>query len=343
MKNIFYFSNINSIGGVESFFYYLSKKYCDKDITVYYKTGDAEQLKRLAKYIRVRRYTGGRIACDKAFFNYNLDIIDNVRANEYIQIIHADYKAQRLTPKLHPKITKYIGVSQLACDSFKELTGKDIELCYNPIEIDKPNKVLNLISATRLTKEKGKARMEKFAEILDNAGIKYVWTIFTNDTNAIDNPNIIYMKPRLDIVDYIGNADYLVQLSSAEAYCYSVVEALSIGTPVIVTDCPVFREVGVNENNGFILDFNLKNVPVSEIYAGLPKFTYRQKRDEWETILAEGESTYTPGAEKIIVKPIKKYFDIERNQHHTPDTAPFEVEVFRGEMLCNVGVCEIVN
>ena len=32
MKNIFYFYNINSIGGVESMFYYLAKKYCDKDI-----------------------------------------------------------------------------------------------------------------------------------------------------------------------------------------------------------------------------------------------------------------------------------------------------------------------
>ena len=27
MKNIFYFYNINSIGGVESMFYYLAKKY----------------------------------------------------------------------------------------------------------------------------------------------------------------------------------------------------------------------------------------------------------------------------------------------------------------------------
>ena len=36
MKNIFYFYNINSIGGVESMFYYLAKKYCDKDIIILY-------------------------------------------------------------------------------------------------------------------------------------------------------------------------------------------------------------------------------------------------------------------------------------------------------------------
>ena len=35
--------------------------------------------------------------------------------------------------------------------------------------------------------------------MLDEANIKYLWLIFTNDIKAIDNPNIVYMKPRLDI------------------------------------------------------------------------------------------------------------------------------------------------
>ena len=71
-SNIFYFYNINSIGGVETFFYYLAKKYCDFDITVFYSTGDINQIKRLRKYVRVKKYkTGEQIKCKKAFFNYN--------------------------------------------------------------------------------------------------------------------------------------------------------------------------------------------------------------------------------------------------------------------------------
>lgn len=343
MKNVFYFAHINSIGGVESFFYYLAKKYQKNDITILYKSADPVQIRRLAKLVRVKKFDGEVINCDKAFFNYNIDIIDRVNAKEYIQIIHADYKARGLMPKTHPKITKYIGVSQKACDSFKEQTGLDIELCYNPVLPDKPKKVLNLISATRLTKEKGKNRMVKFASELDKAGIKYIWTIFTNDTDAIDNPNVIYMKPTLEVVDYIANADYLVQLSSDEAYCYSVVEALSVSTPVIVTDCPVFREIGVNETNGFILDFNLNNIPINEIYKGLPEFTYEPKEDVWDKIMAKGKSTYDPNDNKVMVKPVRRYFDTVLQERLTPDSPAFEVERFRGEMLCDVGVCMLIK
>lgn len=293
MKNIFYFYNINSIGGVESMFYYLAKKYCNYDIVVYYTFGDANQIKRLSEYVQVKKYDGKRITCKKAFFNYNTSIIDKVDAEEYYLIVHADYKALNIKPLVHPKITHYIGVSQLACDSYSELTGKPCELCYNPIEIDKPKKVLNLISATRLTREKGKNRMIALMKMLDKAKIPYIWTIYTNDTNAIENPNVVYRKPRLDIINYINNADYLVQLSDNEGYCYSIVESLICGTPVICTHCPVFDEIGlVDGENCFFLDFDMKNVPIDKIAANNLSFTYIPKEDIWKDLLAPGKSTY---------------------------------------------------
>lgn len=53
MKNVFYFENINSIGGVETFFYYLIKKYENKDITILYQSGDINQLKELESMLDV--------------------------------------------------------------------------------------------------------------------------------------------------------------------------------------------------------------------------------------------------------------------------------------------------
>ena len=342
MKNIFYFRMLNAIGGIETFFYYLAKKYSDWDITIYYSVGDPEQVKRLKQFVRVKKYKGEHIVCDKAFFNFNLDIIDNVEAKEYIQVAHGDYKAMGIKPNTHKKITKYIGVSQQVCDTFKEVTGYDVELVYNPIEIDKPKKVLNLISATRLTNEKGKNRIKKLAQILDNASIPYIWTIYTDDVNAINNPNIIYRKPRLDIIDYVANADYLVQLSDNEGYCYSVVEALIVGTPVIVTDCPVFKEIGVNETNGFILDFNLSKVPVKEIYKGLPKFKYKPKQDNWNKILAEGKSTYAEEKHKMVkVKAISNYYDIQLRKNIKINEV-YEVTIERAEELEEHSVAEML-
>lgn len=344
MKNIFYFYKINEIGGIETFFYYLAKKYKDWDITIYYQEGSYEQIKRLKKYVRVRQYQGEKIKCDKAFFNFNLDIIDNVEAKEYYQIAHGDYKASGDRPNISKKINKYLGVSQRVCDTFSEIINQDVELIYNPIAIDKPQKVLNLISATRLTGEKGRKRMIKLAEMLDAAEIPYIWTIFTDSKDKIDNPNIAYMKPRLNIINYIANSDYLVQLSDNEGYCYSVVEALTVGTPVIVTDVPVFKELGVNKSNGFILDFDMENVPVKEIYKGLPKFKYEPKEDRWASYLSKGKSTYQKDLKTMVkVKCVRNYFDIELKELKTKESNPYKINKVRAEELVGYGDIEIIG
>ena len=337
MKNVFWFSRLNVCGGVESFLYYLVKTYTERDITVYYGQADLSQALRLAQYADVRQWHGERIKCERFFCNYENSIIDSVDADQYFQIIHADYKAQNMAPHTHPKITKYIGVSKHVCETFKEMSGMDTELSYNPLNIDKPKKVLNLISATRLTREKGKNRMTRLAEMLDKNGIPFIWTIYTNDMNAIPNPSIIYRRPRLDIIDFIANADYLVQLSDTEAYCYSVVEALAVGTPVIVTDCPVYHEIGItNGKHGFILPFDMSDIPLNDIYKGLPKFTYEPKGDRWDEMLAEGrreneEELNAPMKLRII----RDYWDpwmrrvVVRGEHIMTIKE-------RGEILCDL-------
>ena len=333
MKNIFYFKLLNKIGGIETFFYQLAKKYKDWDITIYYSEGDYQQVRRLSKFVRVRRYNGEHIVCDKAFFNFNLDIIDNVEAKEYIQIAHGDYKAMGIMPNQSPKIQRLVGVSQLVCDTYSEVTGKPVELCYNPFEKPRPRKILNLISATRLSSEKGKDRIIELARQFEISGIPYIWTIFTDDTDAIENENIVYRKPTLDIIDYIANADYLIQLSDNEGYCYSVVEALSVGTPVIVTKCPVFKELGVNKDNGFMLDFDMRKVPLKAIYKGLKPFKYEAPVDRWDEILAKGESTYAEDMnKKVRIKTLIPYFDIEREEFFERGEE-YEVSLARGQYI----------
>lgn len=162
-KNIFYVSNFNSIGGVETFVFELARKYKDYDITIIYKTGDIKQLKRIRQYVRVIKYTGEKIKCKRAFFNYETDIIKDIEANEYIQLIHAMFKTQGIKPIINPKITKYMAVSESASKEWKELTGIKAEVIRNPLEITEEEKkpILYLISATRLTKEKRKRKNDK--------------------------------------------------------------------------------------------------------------------------------------------------------------------------------------
>lgn len=165
-KNVFYISNFNSIGGVETYIFELARKYKDYDITVIFKTGDLKQIKRLRKYVKVVRFNNQQIKCKKAFFNYETDIIDNIEAEEYIQLIHAMFKTQGITYRINPKITSYMCVSESAGKEWEELTGIKPKLCRNPLTIteDEEKPILWLVSATRLTAEKRKKQNYKISK-----------------------------------------------------------------------------------------------------------------------------------------------------------------------------------
>lgn len=318
MKNVFYFKNINYIGGCESFFWYLSKLY--KNMVIYYKEGHPEQIKRLAKNVEVRKYKENEIIkCDNFFCCYNPDIVDNVEAKMYAHIIHCDYKEVSFSPIMNPKFNKYIAVSKLAGESFKEITGVDYELIYNPVAIDIPkveknnDGKLHLISATRLTKEKGLKRMQKLAKILDKSGIDYEWLVYTNRHREGIGRNVVYKEPKMDIIEDIAKADALVQLSDCESYCYSVVESLMVGTKVICTDLPVFKELGVEHGkNAVICSMDMTNVDIDLIEKNM-KFTYKPPKSEWNKYLDKNK-TYNPD-ELVNVKILRSYTDIELNRY----------------------------
>lgn len=324
MKNVFYFKNINSIGGVESSLYYLSQLY--KNMIVYYKEGNPEQILRLAKNVEVRKYKEP-IKCDQFFCCYGLDI--EVDAPIKKHIVHCDYKQVNFKPIMYDGF-EYIGVSQLACDSFTELTGKPCELIYNPVVIHKNNVdkyndgKIHLISATRLTKEKGLKRMQKLASLLDKSGIDYEWLVYTNRHREGIGKNVVYKEPKMDIVDEIAKADFLVQLSDCEAFCYSVVESLMVNTPVICTDLPVFKELGLNEGNSIICNLQMSNVDLNRLKQPF-KFKYEPPKSNWDKYL-DNKSDYNPDDyAKVRVK--RGYTDIVNNKYYSKSNEIIENEI----------------
>lgn len=344
-KNVFYFNDINSIGGVETMFWNLARKYGPThDITIMYQQADPKQLERLQKLVHCIKYDGTPIKCEKLFCNFDISPMDKVEAKEYSVIMHSDYHARNIIPPKHEKINRYIGVSQNVCNTAMEKLNCHAELCYNPIVVDKPRKVLHLVSATRLTMEKGKDRMKKLADALTTADIPFVWTVYTNDLTPIDNPNVIYCKPRLDIADFIADADFLVQLSDTEGYSYTVLEALCMGTPVIVTPCPVYAEMGLNEKNSITLPFDMSDIPVKKIAKGLKKgFEYKPHDDRWDELLAPGEGNYREYLKQIVdIKILWDYFDLELNRI-VKSGEILTVKRSRAELLIGRGFAEYVT
>lgn len=348
LKNVLYFPHINSVGGIETYCYEMGLKYGkDYDLTLIFHNGDPGMLARISEVMRIIKYhPGDKIECDTFIFGYGHEILEFVEAKEIVQTFHADYINRHLNPCFDKRITRRYGVADNTTKGIREHFewAKDIETMYNPYTVKKPRKVLRLVSATRLTPEKGYSRMVKFADGLEKAGIPFMWFVFTDDKHqTFPSDHVIKLPPTYDILDYIADADYLVQLSDTEGYSYSIVEALSVGTPVIVTEIPVAAEQGViNGKTGFILPFDMGNIPYKEIYKGVKRFKCAPRETHYDEILSPGKAGVIEENNGLVwIKCKKYYFDIELNDYQYVGDKQL-VTMERAAKLENLGIAEIV-
>ena len=332
MDNIFYFKKINRIGGTEQFLYEIAKKYNEYDITVFYDEADIYQLTRLRKYIRcIKRKPNEKVICKRAFFNFNIEMIDDVESTEnyYAFVSHANYEELGYKPPIeHPKLTHFIGVSQFAADKLEEYGNKlglsfKAERCYDPMTLEKVNKVPILVSACRLDDNvKGGNRTLKLIDALDRYCEKndrqYLWLIFTNKTGfTIESKNAVYMKPRVDVRPYIAMADWVLQLSNdMETYCYTTNEANGYGVPIVTTPLSVYKEfTNVSDNERLILNWDCSNVDeIARLIfeKEVKPFKYIQPEDTWYKLLAKGKSNYKEELKmKVKVECINNYNDLQ--------------------------------
>lgn len=171
--------------------------------------------------------------------------------------------------------------------------------------------------------------MLKLAQELKKANIKFRWTIFTDldlyNQKPFDLEEVVYMKPSYDFWDYIKEADYGVQLSDTEGYSYFVNECLQYGTPVICTNFSSAYESVEDEENGYILDMNLKNLDIEKIVNNIPKeFEYKEKCTEkdWIKLLNKKKERN------------KNMFRITAKQDYT-DKRPELIEKYNGGKKIN--------
>lgn len=275
---VIYADAFYQIGGIESWIVYVAKKYNQGQITVVYKTIDSGQLERFEKYVKCVQYTGQEFHCERLIYVAPIYIrTDEIYngAKEKFLINHVCYGDSKNTEVFElPKLDGIFAVSDFCAESCKKRMLGDIVTLYNPVEIDAPDRVLKLVSACRWSKDKGSVQMLKFAEMLDEAKIPFIWLIFTDEEPDEHHKNMIFMPHRYDLGMFLKEADYGVQFTRIEAQNLFTAECLKLGTPVIVTDLPVFREVGINENNAFFYDWDMNGKGVRELL-NVPKVKYK--------------------------------------------------------------------
>ena len=318
---LIYVSQLYDIGGIETWTYnfvrHMHKYY---DLMVLWDKGmDPEQRRRLLPYAKVIRNTKKPIICDTLInCRTSVPLPTNITYDKYIMVVHT-CKMQKHWQLLGAE--EYIFVSEAAKRSYN-IEGKVIHNMTYPENIDK--KPLLLVSATRLSWEKGEDRIQRVAKMLHARGILFTWLVFSDHEPKQYTDGLVYRKPTLDIKAYIKQADWFIQLSTYEAFCYSIVEALELGTPVLTTPLEVLPEIGFQEGkNGFIIPFDVAQWkdPEKVLYTQLKPFNFVYDNEslieQWRQELGT-DTTPTPKKEprkgyKLVIA-LRDYFDKPLNR-----------------------------
>lgn len=289
---LLYRRDIQAIGGIETWLLNLARRYGKSHkMAIVYADASYETLRELAKYVEIIKYEGQDLEARTAVFCYDFLGLKTCKAKEKVHVIHADHSKLSFHLTVPEGIDRVVSVSEAARQGFLKVGNRDSDVVYNPVDTSHRPRVLRLVSGTRLTSEKGLDRMKLLAAALDRIGALYEWQIFTNEPNVKSfSPNVILRPSTRHLLSYVERADYLVQLSDTESYGYSVVEALEIGTPVVVTDLPVFKEIGITEDHGVIIPLDATDYTqyARDVEQNMYSFEYSPPKDGWDSVFKTG-------------------------------------------------------
>jgi glycosyltransferase involved in cell wall biosynthesis len=295
MKIIIYHDYVPKVGGIESAVYNLAKG-LDREgyevIVAYRSAENYESLFRYAEVSDVVCVAEEKVKGDVCLQASNHSLNSNIEAKKYLQWIHSDYAKYNLRLKNIADIDKYIAVTEHAKEVIEKQEGVEgIEVILNLVDDDfgkKKKKYLKLVTASRVSPEKGFGRMLVFANLLQDNGIDFIWTVYGDNSrypNEYQNwiekfktvEGVYFVGYKSDITPALSEADYLVQLSDWEGCPYAILEALKMEKPCIVTNWGGVEEIIKDGKNGYILPMETDTYAqyVDKIVGNIPEFKYK--------------------------------------------------------------------
>lgn len=258
------------IGGIETANMAIAKAFQGRNIVFVFGSGDMDQIMALGRHHDViiddGRQTYDVDVC--IFTNYDSApaIMDRVHARKIYQQIHADFYALKQMPQWrnftwepNPRTSAILSVSETAQNGLQRAFQLDSIVVPNILS-KRDSRPTVFMSLTRATPEKGVDKLVALLRRFDEANKDYVLFLCSSieqgeDSDQLylrDNPRVITVQPTPYAQELLRAADYLIQLSYNESYCYSVREALQLGVPCIVSDIPELRKLIQNGKNGYV-------------------------------------------------------------------------------------------
>lgn len=154
---------------------------------------------------------------------------------------------------------KIVACSQSEKEVIEEQGIKNVTFINNgikPLEIEKKvntSDKITIISVGRLSIQKNPKLFNDIAlEFIDNPNIQFIWCGDGELKSELTSPNIKCTGwiERRTLENYLANADIYLSTSLWEGLPLSVLEAMSIGLPVILSNCVGNRDLV--QDNGFL-------------------------------------------------------------------------------------------
>ena len=301
---------LNNIGGIETACDHLARTFKDEDITFVVNAlsdGAMDLVERLREYHEVILDLDQDMTheADVILFFTPIMIetdISKYKARKMYQVVHSDIgglmqyqRWQDFKWAPDPRIDKVLAVSDTVQKGIKEKLGIDsvvVPNIFNP----RPDRRVFLFMS-RATSEKGLDKVLKMADKFDEAKKDYTLIISSRVDpygplwpTIQNNPRMMYVDSSMYNDVLYRCADYLVQLSGIESYCYTIREALAHKVAVIGSKIPEIQKVIKDGVNGYLLDDDLGNLDIEKIFNEVPRPKgYSEKvPDIWRKVL-EGE------------------------------------------------------
>lgn len=222
----------------------------------------------------------------------------NNRASKKIAWVHVDlvtwnrvdgiFKNLEHHKKAYSKFDEVLCVSQTVKEGVeKKYNVKNARVLYNPISREKILKLSNeeiddikfsskfkLISAGRLSEQKGYDRLLRIFKKLKNDGLDIELILVGNGNKYNElNEYIVENKLEKDVTllgfrenpyKYVRASDLFICSSISEGFSLVIGEAMAIGVPIVSVDCP-----GPNEVLGFGKYGKLVNNNEEDLYNGI--------------------------------------------------------------------------
>lgn len=168
------------------------------------------------------------------------------------------------------KLASFFGGKIVACsksekEAIEEQGIKNVTFINNgikPLQVEKKvntSDKITIISVGRLSIQKNPELFNDIAlEFINNSNVQFIWCGDGELKSKLISPNIKCTGwiDGKELENYLANADIYLSTSLWEGLPLSVLEAMSIGLPVILSDCVGNRDLV--ENNGFLYNNKLE-------------------------------------------------------------------------------------